>query len=108
MINTNTLLEYKNNTEYQEVFLQIFELESYDNKIIEDKTKQLYNLLINVDIFKQLFKEAAATFLSEDLELGIGVLFSYDYLKDFIESIKIYNNTKDISKVAELIKKIKK
>jgi hypothetical protein len=98
---------YSNNKEYREVVRKYFKMEladlekkwdhlkdidpeSYDELIYDteavgrgmnlifDKTKENPK-------FMTLYKLAAGCFLSEDAEIGLCVLLTYDYFADFIE-----------------------
>ena len=108
MTNWNTNTNYNTDEEYQSVYLNVFNLTTFDEIKINNEITNLKNKLIINNKFSDLFKKAAGLYISEDLELGLMILFSYDYLKDFIECLKIYNENNDTSKVDELIKKIKK
>lgn len=108
MTNWNTNTNYNTDEEYQSVYLNVFNLTTFDEIKINNEISNLKNKLITNNKFSNLFKKAAGLYISEDLELGLMILFSYDYLKDFIECLKIYNENNDTSKVDELIKKIKK
>jgi hypothetical protein len=103
MINLPTLLEYKDNTEYQAVFLEIFNLKQYDTTKINNELTILKNDLIKDDIFRELLTVSASKLLSEDLDLGLIALFSYDYLNYFIECLREYYDNNSTTKVNELI-----
>ena len=67
---------------YQADYLQIFELNEFDYNTINTEIKKIYEtdgVKTNVRL-QECMKKAANMFLSEDLELGFMVLFSYDYL----------------------------
>ena len=108
MINLNTNTNYDTDEEYQAVYLNVFSLTTFDEIKINKYIADLKNKLILNNKFRNLFKKAAGLYISEDLELGLMIMFSYDYLKDFIDCLKSFNETNDTSKVDELIKKIKK
>ena len=108
MINWNTNTNYNTDEEYQSVYLNVFNITTFDEIKINNEITNLKDKLITNNKFSDLFKKAAGLYISEDLELGLMIMFSYDYLKDFIECLKVYNKNNDTSKVDELIKKIKK
>ena len=108
MINCNIDINYNTDVEYQIMYLNVFNLTTFDEAKINKKITILKDKLITNNKFSDLFKKAAGLYISEDLELGLMIMFSYDYLKDFIECLKVYNKNNDTSKVDELIKKIKK
>ena len=105
---TETVLNYETDEEYRDQFLSLFDLYEYKTEDIESKIKRLYDVLIIEPKFKELFRNAANLFLSEDLEIGIGALFSYDYLKDFIECVNAFTIHKETSNIDKLINKLKK
>ena len=67
---------------YQADYLQIFGLNEFDYNTINTEIKKIYEtdgVKTNVRL-QECMKKAANMFLSEDLEFGFMVLFSYDYL----------------------------
>ena len=105
---TNIVLNYETDDEYRVQFLSLFDLYEYKTEDIEDKTKRLYDTLIIEPKFEEIFRAAAHLFLSEDLEIGIGALFSYDYLKDFIKCVNDFTTHKETANIEKLINKLKK
>ena len=67
---------------YQTDYLQIFGLVEFDYNVINAEMKRIYENdgVKSNPTFQECIKKAANMFLSEDLELGFMVLFSYDYL----------------------------
>jgi protein tyrosine phosphatase len=68
---------------YQNKFLEFFNLEEYDNEKIMDKIKQLYEVIKDIPVFQKEMRESAARVMSDDLEMGLVMLFSYDNFSDF-------------------------
>jgi len=67
---------------YQSDYLQIFGLVEFDYNTINNEIRKIYESVgvkSNATL-RECMKNAASMFLSEDLELGFMVLFSYDYL----------------------------
>ena len=85
----NYNLTYSNNIEYQYQFLKLFNLDKYDNHIINFILDKLYKKVIDLSVFKIIIRNNAKSMLSEDLELGFRIMFSYDNLK---ETHKMLNN----------------
>jgi len=97
---------YSNNLEYRKVLRSYFKMdtksleikyshlkdnnsESYDELIYDEDAmkygiKTIYDSTQNNIQFCELYKKAAGQFLTEDLEIGICVLLTYDYLSFFI------------------------
>jgi hypothetical protein len=67
---------------YQTDYLQIFGLVEFDYNTINTEMKKIYENpgIKSNTTFQECMKKAASMVLSEDLELGFMVLFSYDYL----------------------------
>lgn len=105
---TDIVLNYETDEEYRDQFLSLFDLCEYKTEDIESKIKRLYDRLIIEPKFEELFRRAANLFLSEDSEIGIGALFSYDYLKDFIKCVNDFTTYKGTANIDKLINKLKK
>ena len=125
--NTNYICKYKNNvfskeeqyklsenekyfvtdSLYRNDVLNIFRLEEFDEEKINNCIREIYEKVKNYDDLKPLLKKLATYFFSEDCELGILLMFSYDYLEyahpcmcEFLETGKIsydkLNKLKDV------------
>ena len=86
---------YKNNQEYRKCIREIFRMkESVSTLDIDDETKDeqnyddmstskvldyIYSITKKNVCFQELYGYAAATMFSTDPEIGLAVLFSYDY-----------------------------
>ena len=68
-----------------------------------------YKITHNEPIFMQLYTTAAGTMLSEDPQIGLAVLISYDYFYDFYTCICAYQKKHEyILFVQKLLEKFKK
>jgi hypothetical protein len=65
---------------YNEDFLNIFDIDRYDDEIINERISFLYKKLEIQPDLKECMLKLAANFLSEDIEIGLMLLFSYDYM----------------------------
>jgi len=79
---------FKTNDDYQDCFLKVFELENYNGKIINEKLSALYEELKNDANFVEIVQLLANKMLTDDKEFGLYVLFSFDYLHDFLTTLK--------------------
>jgi hypothetical protein len=99
--NTNYICTYKNNvfteeennklsenekyfitdTLYRNDILNIFNLEEFNEERINNCIHEIYKKIKNYDEIKPLMKNMASYFFSDDCELGILIMFSYDYLE---------------------------
>jgi hypothetical protein len=88
-------VQYKNNQEYRKCIRDFFQMkESISALDIDDETKDeqnyddtsstkmlnhVYSITKENTHFQELYSYAAATMFSTDPEIGLAVLFSYDY-----------------------------
>lgn len=93
MYNFDLNFTYNDDDEYQKNLLSCFSLTDYDEKSLSEKMDKLYEYLTKNEQFKSLFKQMAAIYMSEDLEIGFAFLFSYTYFKDFHDFIGEYHKT---------------
>jgi hypothetical protein len=92
MYNTSFTCTYQNEVNeadgdllYQIDYLHIFQRDDFDKyeKEINACIREIYVKIEasqQIDKFKECMKLAASHFLSEDMELGLMALFSYDFL----------------------------
>jgi len=64
---------------YKAEFLQLFGIESYDDKVIESIMEQVLNKIKDYEPFLPCLKKGASKFASTDIQIGFMVLYSYDY-----------------------------
>lgn len=69
--------------QYQNKFLDFFNLEEYDNDQIMNKIKRLYERIKDIPLFQKKMQDSASRVMSDDLEMGLVMLFSYDNYSDF-------------------------
>lgn len=108
--NTDILVQYSTNLEYRRCLRDVFRMntpartqelrDQYGEKwdTFEDETQDellfdeqaasrtitfLYDLTYNIPEFRDLYLKVAATMISEDPNLGLVILLSYDYFADF-------------------------
>ena len=133
---SNTPIIYDNNKSYRQCLRELFEMnqENYQDKINAIKTREeldeetedevsyddsaaekfmdvIYDETKNNVLFKDIYKIAAAKFLSEDESIGLVVLFSYDFMSLFIPCLVDYLKSpdsfnKDNNNYIVLLKKI--
>ena len=90
--NINTEYKLKDDLEtddaYRECLLNFLNLKDYKDKDVNNKLSILYNLTKNINIFKEKYIKGAEKFLSDDPEVGVMVMLSYDELDFFISLFK--------------------
>jgi hypothetical protein len=79
---------FETDEEYQRDVHKLFRMncelnEDYDETAANNAMDFIYSRTKDMPHFQEIYKLAAATMLSEDLEIGLAVLCSYDYLIDF-------------------------
>ena len=82
-------ISYETDEEYQQAFLSLFGLKEYDEKVISKSMDDLYIKIKDIPEMQAKMKHAAGAVLSEDMEMGLRILFSYNHLKDWHETLKI-------------------
>ena len=90
---------FETHEDYQECFLSVFGIEEFDENVVAEKTRALYEELKDNKNFVDLLKHLAGKMMSEDVELGLFMLFSFDYIHDFLEVLK---NDKDFNKLLSI------
>ena len=92
-------IEYLNDQEYRICIAQIFgmskslaELETLDDCSFEPAFDMIYERTKDDPFFKKIYAVAAGFMLSEDPNVGMCVLFAYDYAKAFYAVLCDYLN----------------
>ena len=111
--NTNlSHIQYTNDIEYRECLRQVFHMSSmeknefdidpvthdendYDGDSATKAMDYIYNKTKEHVAFQTLYDIAASKMLSTDREIGLAVLFSYDYLSLFHDCILAYIQSPD-------------
>jgi hypothetical protein len=75
----------------------------YDDVAINSGIDKIFAITKENNKFRELYRLAAGHFLSEDLEIGICVLFTYDYFSDFIA---FYENDTNDELYEKLLKRL--
>ena len=69
------------NAIYRQEFLDIFGIEDLENsREMESKIIELYNKAIKNTFLKECMIKLAGQFLNNNLDLGLMIMFSYDYM----------------------------
>ena len=87
---------FETHEDYQQCFLSVFGIEEFNESIIAEKTRALYEELKDNKDFVDLLKRMAGQMMSDDHEVGLFILFSFDHIHKFLETLK---NDKDFSKL---------
>lgn len=116
MYNTTLIVNYQNNKEYRACIRNLFKMETqiqdetldeetldeqnYDNNKTTDMLDYIFSITKKHTYFKELYGYGAGTMLSTNLEIGLVVLFSYDYfilfhpcICSFIENPALFNES---------------
>ena len=84
---------FETHEDYQNCFLSVFGIKEFDENVVAEKTKALYEELKDNKDFVDLLKHLAGKMMSEDVELGLYLLFSFDYIHDFLETLRSNKNS---------------
>ena len=79
---------YNNDEEYQNLFLKFFNLVEYDDEKIMSKIEKLYLQIKDIPVFQEQMRKGASGIMSDDLEMGLVVLFSYDHFANFYQLLE--------------------
>jgi len=90
---------FETHDDYQQCFLSVFNIQEFNENVVVKKTKALYEELKENEDFIKLLKQLATKIMSEDVELGLFMLFSFDYIHDFLEVLK---NGTDFTKLLSI------
>ena len=83
MCNTNILVKYSNDDEYQTMFNEFFQIDDYNDEVIKRELDVIYESTKDHPLFQKIYQKLAAKFLSIDCDIGLAVAFSYSYFQDF-------------------------
>lgn len=111
-INLNLNIHYTDDTEYQECIINVYNINEKEKDIFNAITKKIEILkdkLKDIEEIQNLCNLAAKMMLSEELEIGILILHSYDYFDLFYKLYCHYFKTSTIDKTIyeKLLEKIK-
>ncbi len=65
---------------YRNDILYIFDIEEFDKDIVCENLKILYEKIKLNETFNDILKKFANIYLSDDAEIGLLILYSYDFL----------------------------
>jgi hypothetical protein len=65
---------------YREELLNVLGFKEFNDKEMESAIHELYENIKNCNQLKECMRKLASYFMSEDEELGLMILFSYDYM----------------------------
>jgi len=83
---------------YRQDILNIFQLDDFDLENINENLKELYDKIKDNQDINIILNKFAGIYLSEDPELGLLLLFSFDFLYLFHPFICEYLEKGEISK----------
>lgn len=101
----NMRIQYSNTTEYRQLLRDLFSMDKqnypahsldpdidveskdeleYDEEAAKSFMDSVFNKTKNVSLFRDIYLRGASFMLSQDMNIGIAIMFSYDYLDSFI------------------------
>ena len=95
------IIEYENNDEYRTQIQNLFNMDIeeqnpdindvlYDDSAIENGIEFIFKHTKDNTLMQKLYGKSAEILMSENLEIGMTILFSYDYLMLFHKLLFIY------------------
>jgi len=93
---------------YRQEFLNIFELDDFDEEKIEKYIYELFEKIKECKPLRECMEKAAGQFISNDKEFGLYILFSFDYMYLTNICISEYLEKNEISEISisNLLKKL--
>ena len=105
MYKTNFVCTYQNidneeiiNNKYRDDLLDILDLEMFDDQKASDKIDLIIKDIENNKQFQEILKLSANRYMSDDIGLGLTLLFSFDTLHIIHECIKNFYLLGEIKK----------
>jgi hypothetical protein len=95
--------EYIRNILYQEDYFNIFSVnyaendDEYNMKLLSKAVYNLFEKIKDSDVLKLFMQKASGYIISEDLQLGLCILYSYDYMHLIHECVSEYLDTGFVS-----------
>ena len=127
MYNSKIQIQYTNNQEYRQQLRVLFNMKNqvqdldlgidaetldendFDTEAASNMMDYVFDMTENEPVFQELYDYAAALMFSQDREIGIAVLFSYDYLAYFHPCICDFtNNNQSITSANENVAALKR
>lgn len=78
-----TNISYNDDDEYQQAICKLFSMENYSDDIVTQVLDRIYFDTKDQPLFQVVYNQAASFMLSENQEIGLSILFSYDNLPFF-------------------------
>jgi hypothetical protein len=94
---SDTEKEFIRDSLYRQELLDILGIDEFNEAEMNKSIHELYKQLENCEILKEIMTKLAGNFLSEDLELGLIIMFAYDYMYLTHICVSEYLETEQIS-----------
>jgi hypothetical protein len=99
---TDREMEFVRDALYRQELLDVLELEEYDEELMSAAIHELYEKVKESPELRKCMLKTAERFVSEDEEVGLLVLFAYDYMYlthtcicEYLETGKITQTSMD-------------
>lgn len=90
---TELEVKYEDDEGYRNALLKYFSLETYDEKLLMEKTHVLFEKVKDIPEFQEKMRTATQSMGMEDLEMGLIILFSYDHFAELVSLLKKHEIT---------------
>jgi hypothetical protein len=102
-------IQYSNDLEFRDCLRKVFKMthkaeckdldsvsndeNNYDTDAVFESMNYVYFLTKNEPLFMDMYEKAAAKMFSTDKNIGLSVLYSYDYFRPFHLCLRDFTNT---------------
>jgi hypothetical protein len=82
---THFQIQYTNDDEYRECMIHVFHYDDTDENSDNSYSTKLLDLIFEKTSvhLREIYEKASAVIMMEDLDIGLAILFSYDYFSLF-------------------------
>jgi hypothetical protein len=84
---------------YRQEFLNILGIEEFDDKLLDKSIHELYEKIKNCKDLRELMLKIAGRWLIEDEEIGLMMLYSFDFMYVTHKCVSEYLETSKISDI---------
>ena len=105
----DAVIQYSNDFEFRECLRKVFQMKrkqdckdidtvsndenNYDSNAVFDSMNYIYFITKNEPLFLEMYEKAAAKMFSTDKNIGLSILYSYDYFRLFHLCLGDFTNT---------------
>lgn len=92
-------VQYEDDEQYRECICSVFQMSEYDDENISTGLEYVFQLTQSNSALMEIYVLAAGKMMSEDPEIGLVILFSYDYFATFHKCLTDEENIVELKKL---------